>query len=145
MTISICKKLFVDAGAWIAMANKKDRQHQAARVFYSTLPQSVELYTSYSVISEAFTWLRYHLGYQVAFKFINAIDKASTSQSLKIIYPDALIDAKTRQYLQRYKDHNLSYSDAASFVICDLLKINDVFGFDKDFYIVRKSLWPSVT
>lgn len=145
MATNIYKKLFIDAGAWIALANKKDRQHQAARVFYSTLHQSVELYTSYLVVSEAYTWLRYHIGYQVAFKFVDALDKASNSQSLKVIYPDALIDAKTRQYLQRYKEHSLSYSDVTSFVVCDLLKINDVFGFDKDFYIVRKSLWPSVT
>ncbi|MEW5953747.1 MAG: PIN domain-containing protein [Bacillota bacterium] len=145
MATNVFKKLFVDAGAWIAIANKKDRQHQAARVFYYTLPQFVELYTSYLVISEAFTWQRYHLGSHVAFKFIDSIEKASISQLLKIIFPDALIDAKTRQYLHRYKDHNLSYSDAASFAICDMLKINDIFGFDKDFYIVKKSLWPPTT
>ena len=136
------RKLYIDAGAWIAMVNKKDKHHLVAIEFYVNIPQSVELYTSCLVISESFTWLRYHLGGHIALKFISALEKASTLQSLNIIYPDAIIDIKTRQYLNRFNDQTLSYSDAASFVICDQLKINNVFGFDNDFYIVKKSLWP---
>jgi len=142
MTKILYKKLYIDAGAWIAITNKKDQYHEVAKEFYLSIPEYVELYTSYLVISESFTWLRYHLGSYIAFQFIGALEKASTIQSVKIVYPDAYADNLTRKYLQRFKDQILSYSDAAGFAICEQLKINNIFGFDKDFYIAKKSLWP---
>ncbi|WP_152944898.1 hypothetical protein [Desulfofundulus thermobenzoicus] len=46
--------------------------------------------------------------------------------------------------LKKYRDQDLSYTDAASFVILETMNIHDVFGFDSHFYIIKRNLWPSL-
>jgi predicted nucleic acid-binding protein len=51
---------FVDTGAWIALMVPRDQYHQRATTFFRSIARNTRLVTSNYVLSEAFTWLRYH-------------------------------------------------------------------------------------
>jgi hypothetical protein len=51
---------------------------------------------------------------------------------------------KTNAILKSYRDQDISYTDAVSFVILESMNINDVFSFDSHFYIIKRILWPIV-
>ncbi|MQL50976.1 hypothetical protein GFC01_01565 [Desulfofundulus thermobenzoicus] len=75
-------KLFIDTGAFIALVDEHDPLHQASQAFYTSLSKRTNVITSLMVVSEAYTWLRYHAGYHLATRFLDIIDR-SESQSIK--------------------------------------------------------------
>lgn len=96
------------------------------------------------VISETYTWLRYHAGYILANRFLDVIDRTEKLNLLKVTHFDDDKKGKIHAVLKNYHDQNLSYTDAASFVILETMEIQDVFGFDFHFYIINRNLWPAI-
>ncbi|RJQ26568.1 MAG: PIN domain-containing protein [Peptococcaceae bacterium] len=136
-------KLFVDTGAFIALIDENDPLHQKASAFYTSLTKRTRLLTTLLVVSETYTWLRYHAGYNHAVRYLGIIEKAEKTGSLKVIIPDDDVKSKAYAVLKKYRDQALSYVDAVSFIILDTTKITEVFGFDSHFYIIKQNLWPS--
>lgn len=95
------------------------------------------------VVSETYTWLRYHTGSNLAIRFLEIIEKAEKAGSLKVIIPHENVKSKAHAVLRKYLDQDLSYVDAVSFVILETMKIKDILGFDSHFYIIKRNLWPS--
>lgn len=137
-------KLFIDTGGFIALVDERDSFHQEARTFYMSLGKSTSLITSLLVISETYTWLRYQAGHDLASRFLSIIERAEMAGVLRVVLPDDAIRSNTQAVLKNYHDQNLSYTDAASFVILENMGISNVFGFDSHFYIINRNLWPSV-
>lgn len=137
-------KLFIDSGAFIALINERNLFHKEAHSFYMSLSKNTNLITSLMIISETYTWLRYHASYNLAAHFLDIIDKAEKSGFLEIILPNENIKNKAHVILKNYQDQNLSYTDATSFVILETMNIKDVFAFDSHFYIINRNLWPAV-
>jgi len=103
--------------------------------------KSTSLITSLLVISETYTWLRYQAGHDL---FLSIIERAEKAGVLRVVLPDDAIKSKTHAVLKNYHDQNLSYTDAASFVLLENMGIHNVFGFDSHFYIINRNLWPNV-
>ena len=137
-------RLFIDTGAFVAIIDKRDSYYNEAWSFYTSLERHNELFTSLMVVSETYTWLRYQAGYHLATRFLDIIDKAEKAGYLTILIPNSEMKGKIHAVLKNYHDQNLSYTDAASFVILETMNIQDVFGFDSHFYIINRNLWPSV-
>jgi len=137
-------KLFIDTGAFVAIIDKRDPWYNEALSFYKSLEKRNILFTSLLVVNETYTWLRYHAGYNLAVRFLDIVDKAEKADYLKIIIPDSEMKGKIHAVLKNYYDQNLSYTDAASFVILETMNIQDVFGFDSHFYVINRNLWPIV-
>jgi len=137
-------RLFVDTGAFIALIDEHDLLHRASQTFYTSLSKRTRLITSLMVVSETYTWLRYHAGYDLAARFLDIIDRSEKAGVLKIILPDGDIKSKAHAVLKRYGDQDLSYTDAVSFVLLEKMDIGDVFGFDSHFYVIKRNLWPVV-
>lgn len=57
------RKIFVDTGFYIALANKGDERHQEAVEAWRVLPERTKFVTSDLVVSETYTRLLYDLGY----------------------------------------------------------------------------------
>jgi len=112
-------KLFIDSGAFIASMDKKDPFHQEAQLFYTSLKRNTNLITSLLVVSETYTWLRYHANYHVSARFLDIIDKAEKAEFLNIILLTKDMINKTHAVLKNYNDQELSYTDATSFVILE--------------------------
>lgn len=137
-------KIFVDTGAFIALLDKRDGFHEAAKAFYLSVSKRANLVTTLLVVAETYTWLRYHGDFNLALRFLKAIEKASESGTLALIYPDAAICEKGRAVLEKYRDQKLSYTDAVSFAVIETLQIGYVFGFDSHFYVAKCSLHPGI-
>ena len=67
-------KLFIDTGAFIALICQDDNLHNTATIFYQSLRKSTLLITSILVISETYTWLRYHKGSRPAAIFLKILN-----------------------------------------------------------------------
>ncbi|MGB9885634.1 MAG: type II toxin-antitoxin system VapC family toxin [Moorellales bacterium] len=115
-------KLFIDTGAFIALCDRNDVYHREAIAFYTSLTKETRLFTTLLVVSETYTWLRYRVGYSAASLFLEVIKDAVLGEWLS---------AET--LLHRFRDQDLSYSDAVSFAVLKARNIADV---------VKKNLWP---
>ncbi len=138
-------KLFVDSGAFISLIDERDPLHKASQAFYKSLTKRIiPLLTSLMVVSETYTWLRYHVSYDSAARFLGIIERSEKAGILKVILPDDDMKVKIHAILKKYRDQDLSYTDATSFVILESMDIDDVFSFDSHFYITKRTLWPII-
>ena len=137
-------KLFIDSAAFIAIHSRHDGPHGPAIDFYRQLPKSTAIMTSVLVVSETYSWLRSRVGYYSASVFLDLIFDAVETRWMEVVYSDPDIDRRTRQVLRKYRDHELSYTDASSAVIMEMTGIKDVFTFDKHFVILGKRVHPGM-
>jgi len=135
-------RLFIDTAAFVALFSKKDRNHSTAHDYYASLRKKDQLFTTLLVVSETYTWFRYHAGFRAGGDFLDVIDRAVATGWLNVVYPDAAADAKTRQILRKHADQDISYVDAASAAVMEERKIKDVFTFDRHFYVLNKRVRP---
>ena len=135
--------LFIDTGAFIALAHKDDRHHRLATDFFSALGPGVKRLTTELVIAESYTWLRYKIGYPSAARFLESVESSVQEGYLKVHYPDPSLDRRARQVLRRFQDQDLSYTDAVSLALLDDLPRDvAVFGFDHHFTLLGRLLAP---
>ena len=66
-------KIFIDTGGFIALIYKQDPKHEIAVYYYSMVVETYRLFTTNMIISETYTWLRYHTSHLIAVKFLDLI------------------------------------------------------------------------
>jgi len=66
----------------------------------------------------------------LAVSFLNSIED---SRSTTIVQPTIADQRPAVAVLDRYRDKDLSFADAISFVVMERLGISDAFAFDTDF------------
>ena len=100
---------------------------------------SVTLYTTWDIISESITLLRYRADYNTAVKFIELIKPV-----LSIVhYEDSVRRAAEEVFIKISKDKKLSYCDALSFVVVTQMLDNmPCLTFDKDFRKLGLTVCP---
>lgn len=97
------------------------------------------LYTTWDVISETITLLRYRASYQLAVQFLESI-----KPSLLIVSYDASIRKAAEEIFKKLsKDKRLSFCDAISYVVVIHI-LNDVpcLSFDRDFKSLGLTVYP---
>jgi uncharacterized protein len=136
MTLS--EAIFVDAGAWFALADRNDANHRkAAGIYPSLLTTYNRLVTSNLVIAEAYVLILNELGHPAAFDFLERI---KTSPRIVRIYSTEGLEAEAEGLLRKYSDQDFSYTDAVSFVIMKRQKMRKAFAFDRHFQAAGFSL-----
>lgn len=100
---------------------------------------SVTLYTTWDIISESLTLLRYRADYRIAVQFLETI-----KPTLAIVrYEDSVRAAAEEVFKKLSKDKRLSFCDAISFVvITNMLENVPCFTFDKDFKRLGLTVYP---
>jgi uncharacterized protein len=125
--------VFVDSGAWIALAAADDQFHPRAREQLEVLQAAgAKLHTSVPVVIEAFTFLDRNAGRDVALMWRAAIYK----EEVKILPCDLRDLQQSWEYFRRPDLHKLSAVDATSFVIMRRAQIRLAFTFDHHFAVV---------
>ncbi len=126
--------VFVDSGAWIALALSRDPLHVQAREQWELLQESAaKLHASVPVVIETFTFLDRNADRDVALAWKEAIQKPGTVK----ILPCELRDLeKSWEYFRRTDLHKLSAVDATSFSIMNRARIRLAFAFDHHFAAV---------
>lgn len=126
--------VFVDSGAWIALALTRDPLHSRARELWDTLHGAgARLHTSIPVVIETFTFLDRNANRDVALAWKEAIDKART---VKLLPCDLRDLQESWSYFRRTDLHKLSAVDATSFVIMKRARIRLAYAFDHHFAVV---------
>jgi predicted nucleic acid-binding protein len=123
--------LFVDTGAWFALADKSDQYHsKAVKVYPKFLSSYNNLKTTNLVIAETYNLIRRALGHQAAITFLENI--AASPRVIKV-YSDNILEEKAEKILRKYQDQNFSYTDAVSFAVMKQYVIQKAFSFDQHF------------
>ena len=123
--------VFVDTGAWIALALTRDPLHQRASETWELLASTgAKLHTSVSILVETFTFLDRNTTRNVALAW---------KDSLKVVPRLRVLPCPSRdleqawKYFERPDLHKLSAVDALSFVLMAARRIRVAFAFDSHF------------
>jgi uncharacterized protein len=125
--------IFVDTGAWYALADRSDRHHKQASKFYLAQAGRAQFITSSLVLSETFTLLSAHLGRAAALKFWDALRDAR----IDVVAVDSADLEAAWRLAQAFPDQGFSVTDCTSFAVMERLGIEDVFAFDTHFLVYR--------
>lgn len=123
--------VFVDTGAWIALALTRDPLHPRARgAWERLLGTGARLHTSVPVVLETFTFLDRNASRDVALAWKAALGAV---RRLKILPSTAADLDRAWPYFERTDLHKLSAVDALSFVLMSDRRIRVAFAFDAHF------------
>ena len=126
-------KVFVDTGAWIALAIVRDSLHERAVSGWSTLERSsARVYTSVPVVLETFTYLDRKGSRELAQRWRASLRAVPRLQILGCAAAD--LEAAS-PWLERTDLHRLGLVDATSFVVMRKHSIRVAFAFDVHFAI----------
>jgi predicted nucleic acid-binding protein len=124
-------ELFVDAGAWITLADADDRYHQlAAQAYPQLLHRYRRLVTTNLAIAEAYIVIRRALGHTEAMAFLDGL---SASPRIEKVCSDPMLEIEAERILRQYADQDFSYVDAVSFALMHHRGLTDAFTFDQHF------------
>ena len=124
---------FIDTWAWLALADKKDNNHNIARKTYDKIKKR-SLITSNFIIDELITLLFRSVSYDKAVLFVGAILAMADRGRLQIIEIDKDMFFKAWELKKRYEDKpDISFTDFTSFIIMKEKGIQKVFTGDKHF------------
>lgn len=125
--------IFVDTGAWYAVADRSDRHHEAASHYYLEHAGQAQFATSTLVLAETFTLVSSHLGRPAALRFWETLRDAR----IPILTVDPSDLEAARRLAQTSPDQDFSVTDCSSFALMERLGIEDAFAFDAHFLVYR--------
>lgn len=127
------ESVFVDTSAWVALADSDDSYHsKASKIYPRLLKESKNLVTSNFIIAETYILILKTIGRKAALNFLESI---SASPRILIIYSNHGLENEAINILNKFNDHNFSYTDAVSFAMMQHQGIKKAFSFDKHFVV----------
>lgn len=125
------ERVFIDTGAWIALAVVRDSLHERARATWTTLLLAgARPAVSVPVLLETFTYLQRKVAHDVAARWWESLGAVRFLERLEC---SALEMSAAMKFFQRRDLHKLSLVDATSFVIMRKHKLRVAFTFDTHF------------
>ena len=124
-------RVFCDTSFFYACLDHEDAHHARARTLVEEAATTrILFYSTWDIVSETVTLLRYHCGYERAVEFLDRVKPA-----LRLVtYDEAMRAQAEAVFRQRGRDHKLSWCDTISFVVVTrLLDDMGCFSFDRDF------------
>lgn len=123
--------IFVDTGAWIALLNRKDENHDDAVVIYSNLKQYRErLLTTDYVINDTVTCLGSR--HSKAFDFLDLIAHADKTDVLTVARINKPIFEEAKRMFRHYNGI-FSLTECTSLSFCRQHGILEAFAFNPNF------------
>jgi hypothetical protein len=122
--------VFVDSGPLIALADRGDASHAAARAFFGRT--RAKLFTHVGVLGEVVTFVRYRFGHGPARRIGDYVRSGTAVTLLPIELAD---DGDGWRWFLRYRDQRFSLVDCWSFALMERLGIREVATFDRDFAV----------
>lgn len=124
-------EVFIDTGAWIALAAVQDPLHPRARAAWERLlAGGAKCATSVPVVLETFTFLDRNTTREVALRWKDSLNEV---RRLRVLECGAKELAGAWKWFERRELHRLSAVDATSFVLMEREKIRVALTFDHHF------------
>ena len=124
-------RLFCDTSFFYACLDRADANHDRGRALAEDAAASrAGLWTTWDIVSETVTLLRYRGNFRTALKFLDDV-----RPRLHIVRYGERVRDEAEQVFRRYgRDHRLSMCDAISFVVVTtVLGRIPCLAFDEDF------------
>jgi predicted nucleic acid-binding protein len=132
--------VFVDTGAWLALADKSDNLHAVAKETYPTVLKSGRhLVTTNLVVAETYNLLRRRLGFDASMGFLTSLRQSARAH---VVFSDAVLEREAERILLHYRDQDFSYVDAVSFAYMNQQPITEAFAFDHHFLVAGFFILP---
>jgi predicted nucleic acid-binding protein len=125
--------IFVDTGAFYALADRGDRNHRTARNVFEARGTAGDLVTSDYVFVESWCLIRARLGRDAAMKFWDAMQSGVVT-TYGVTSSDL---ARARAVASSWQDQDFSLIDCTSFALMERLKVDEALAFDNHFRIYR--------
>jgi uncharacterized protein len=127
--------IFVDAWAWIALADKSDPYHRKAKALHKKLLRAKRKYvTTDYVVAEAITYLYPAIGAASAQGFIDTILSAGEAGTYLLVHISAEQFRRAWHMRRKYHDKpDISFVDFTSMVVMQDLRLADIFTDDDHF------------
>ena len=124
--------IFVDTGAWFAVAVRNDPDHEAGMKWLRRNREP--LITTDHVLAETATLIRMRdktaRGHRLAVRVASSLLRQQSAILQNITAADL---QKALQVFRRYSDHLFSFVDCTSFAVMERLGITQAFAFDTHF------------
>lgn len=125
--------IFVDTGAFYALADRADRNHDAAIKVFEGRGVTGELVTSDYVFVETWCLIRARLGRDAAMRFWDAMQ----SDVVRVYGVTSKDLSRARAIASSWPDQDFSLIDCTSFAMMERLRLDDAMAFDRHFHIYR--------
>ncbi len=123
--------MFVDTGAFVALRNRSEREHEAAREALSMLvAERARLLTSNYVFAETYTALLVRAGREEAIRWGR---RFRAGEAIEVARVDEPVEEDAWSILESHADKRWSYVDATSFALMEREQITEAFAFDHHF------------
>jgi predicted nucleic acid-binding protein len=122
------KPVFVDTGAFYALADRKDPAHGPAKEFYAS--SRLSFLTTDFIFAETMSLLTKRLGKKAAVRFGAAL---RGSKRIQIEEPAFELREASWELFSKQLDKEYDLIDCISFKLMEAYGIEKVFGFDRHF------------
>lgn len=120
--------IFVDTSALYALADRADRNHDEARLRFSTVLKTGEaLLTHNYVLVESIALIQNRIGIAAA------LDLARTADNFEVEWIDAKLHQEAIRALARSPRRKISFVDQVSFLVMRGRNVETALAFDRDF------------
>jgi len=124
--------IFVDTGAWFAVAVRDDADHDSAMQWLRV--NRDPLVTTDYILAETVTLLRMRdktiRGHRLASRVATSLLRGEAALLEKVTEDDL---ERALAVFRTYRDHLFSFVDCTSFVVMERLRIQSAFAFDSHF------------
>ena len=129
--MALPSRLFCDTSFFYACLDPDDTNHERAKELSADAVASATTFvTTWDIVSETVTLLRYRLGFRPAMRFLDEIKP----DLLIMDYGQEVRDRAEQIFRRRGRARRLSFCDAISFVVVTtLLDQMPCLAFDRDF------------
>lgn len=134
--------IFVDTGAFVAILDPRDDLHRDAIGFYRGASDPVRWVTTSAVVVESYAYFLSRLGRYYAEKWLDYLDEGRGSSHLRVIYTDERDGRDAENILRRFRDQDMSYTDALTLAAAARYDIRAIFGFDHHLALTGVTLLP---
>lgn len=131
-------KLFLDTGALYAYFDKNDSEHSKVSSFLDSSADA--FYTTNFIIDELVTLLRCR-NFKVS-QIKSFIENLREGEIAVILHVTPEIEDMSWEFLNKYRDHDFSFTDCTSFVIMKENGIKKACALDDHFKAAGFSVYP---
>ena len=124
------RQIFIDTSAYFALANRRDKNHDAAvHIVNQLIREGAELLTTNYIVAETHTLLLNRIGYATALQTIEELYKSQT----RIYRVREAEERRALNIIRAYADKEFSLVDAISFATMERFHLRQAFTFDHHF------------
>ncbi len=125
--------IFVDTSVFVAFFLNNEKHHEKVDLLFRKFMDSGFI-TNHDIVNETLNWFSKKTNPNLTLKIAKNLLSMETIGILETSMEERLT---ALNFIDKFKDHKLSYTDAISFATINKLGIKKVFSIDSDFNLLK--------